>query len=365
MSTINPYSAGMPYITARKANQSDSSLPEIPFLTLDEYRRMIEELEGGNSEETVDPSTKLYNGSTARAALSDTEIAALANKYDVHNMSGETFDAFLDDLENMGALSRMEKDQLGYHGKVTVGYLRNGKLEESSTSGMWAAPNVPGGSEKLFDRQDANGDISRWINDRIQWERGYSSDPVQRKTEEDYEELHRVLAKIINRMGAQQKNSAGEAEKKELVRQLADRNSDFYTNMRTNLKAQVDKNKEDEEQQAIVDALGAVLDALSGKTDVSGNKESVNKAATDLTKKIGERIARLRQKNPDDPEIAKLENMLKRLQEMGIYIDLGDTDDIWQDEDETFETLTQFLIRRQAEETSAVHPTKNEVNEPA
>ena len=52
--------------------------------------------------------------------------------------------------------------------------------------------------------------------------------------------------------------------------------------------------------------------------------------------------------------------MLKRLQEMGIYIDLGDTDDIWQDE-----TLTQFLIRRQAEETSAVHPTKNEVNEPA
>lgn len=157
-----------------------------------------------------------------------------------------------------------------------------------------------------------------------------------------------------------------EARKKaELVRQLADGNSAFYANMRTALKAQVKKTREDEEEQAVIDALGAVLDALSGKKDVSGKKESVNKAATDLTKKIGERIARLKREDPENPEIARLESMLEQLQKMGVYIDLGDTDNWWKDEEETFETLTQLLTRRQAEEISAEHPNEKEVNQTA
>ena len=155
----------------------------------------------------------------------------------------------------------------------------------------------------------------------------------------------------------------GDEKKKALVRQLAVSSSEFYTNMRTTLKAQVKQTEEDEEEQAIVDALGAVLDALSGKKDVSGHKESVNRSATDLTKKIGDRIARLKREDPENPEIVKLENMLKRLQEIGIYFDLSDTDDWWTDEDETFETLTQFLTRRQAEEISKTHPNEKEVNQ--
>lgn len=153
-------------------------------------------------------------------------------------------------------------------------------------------------------------------------------------------------------------------EKAELVRQLADGNSDFYANMRTTLKARVEKTREDEEEQAVIDALGAVLDAMSGKKDVTGEKASLNKSAADLTKRIGERIVSLREKNPDDPEIVKLENMLRRLQEMGIYMDLSGMDDLWQDEDGTFETLTQLLTRRQAEELRT-HPNQIEVNEPA
>lgn len=42
--------------------------------------------------------------------------------------------------------------------------------------------------------------------------------------------------------------------------------------------------------------------------------------------------------------------MLQRLQEMGIYIDIGETDDIFTDEEDNFETLTQLLTRRQKEE---------------
>jgi len=154
---------------------------------------------------------------------------------------------------------------------------------------------------------------------------------------------------------------AAEKAKAELVRQLADANSDFYTNMRSQLKAQVEKNDEDRKEQAVIDALAAVLDAMSGRKDASGNKTSVNKSASELTQRVGERIKEL---DPDDPERVRLEQMLKQLQKMGIYFNLSDTDDLWRDENDTFETLTQLLIRRQTDEISTTHPITNEVNQP-
>ena len=345
--------------TRREENEAATGRPEVGFMTEKMYQEFIQrQLEQGPG--SVDRSDTIYNGSTTRTKLSDAEVAALASKYNVHNMSDAEYDALLDDLGSMGALSEREKRLLGQHGVVVIGSIQNGKLVPTGASGGWMAP---AGGTALFNRQDANGDIFRWINDRIQWRRGYSSDPEQRKNEKAYDETHEFLAGVINRMAAKQADNAEEARKAELVRQLADRNSDFYTNMRTTLKAQVDKTKEDEEEQAIIDALGAVLDALSGKKDASGHKESVNKSATNLTKKIGEKIARLRQEDPNDPEIVRLENMLKQLQEMGIYIDLSDMDDLWQDEDESFETLTQLLIRRQTEEIRAEHPNEKEVNQ--
>lgn len=169
------------------------------------------------------------------------------------------------------------------------------------------------------------------------------------------------------RAGLSDTELTGDEKKKALVRQLAVSSSEFYTNMRTTLKAQVKKTEEDEEQQAIIEALMAVLDAMSAKKDVSGEKEDVGKSATDLTKKIGDRIARLRREKPNDPEaakeIARLESMLRRLQEIGFYVDMDDTDDWWQDDEDNFETLTQLLTRRQAEEIQAAHPIEKEVNE--
>jgi len=355
MDIISHY-AGIPYVIAPGANLFNAGSTEVQYASADEYRKMIQELE---SRKTIPQSSTSYNGSATRSKLSDTEIAVLANKYDVHNMSDSEFDDLLDDLESMGAISEFEKRQLCYKGFADLDF---GDSQAGNLT-MWIAPSVPDGSRLLFNRWEANGDISRWINERIQWERGtWSSDPAEKKKQESCEEVHKVLAGIINRMGSQQKSNAEAAEKAELVRQLADGNSDFYTNMRTQLKAQVEKNDEDRKEQAIIDALAAVLDAMSGREDDSGNKTSVNKSASELTQRIGERINEL---NPDDPERVRLEQMLKRLQEMGIYFDLSDTDDLWQDEDETFETLTQFLIRRQAEETSMTHPITNEVNEPA
>jgi len=325
----------------------------------DEFLKMVRE----QDVKEPDKSAFLYNGSESRGRLSDTEIAVLANKYDPRNMDQDAYDNFLDDLQSMGAISDMEKRQLGYNGFQLIAYVdKDGNTVKcGSGDGVWNLPDSEDGLMCMVAPWDADTDLHKWLGKRTQKELLGVTDPSDREVAEAYENLLKNVFSVVDRMAVRRDEDAEEAKKNELVRQLADKNSDFYTNMRTQLKAQVEKNDEDREQQAIIDALGAVLDAMSGKEDGSGDKMSVNKSASELTKRIGERISKL---EPDDPERIRLEQMLKRLQEMGIYFDLSDTDGLWQDEDETFETLTQFLIRRQAEETSMTHPITNEVNEP-
>ena len=349
MDIIKHYSA-YPQLKASASCQAGASRLDGRYTSLDEFVRQME-AERGEPIAPTDRSKFLYNGSETRAHLSDTEIAVLANKYDVHDMDDETFYAFLDDLESMGAISNFEKKQLGYKG--FVGDFDSDDMQ-NLTMYAFVGPVKADGSTPLFNRWEADGDVYRWINDRIQWQLG--SCHAGQEELETQEALHKVLAGYINRMDAQQDKNAEAAEKAGLRRQIMDSESDFYTSMLNKMQAQVEKTRDDKEQQAIVDALGEVLDALSGKEDVTGEKASVNKTASDLTAKIGERIARLKQEDPEHPEAVKLEQMLKRLQELGIYFDLSDTDDIFTEEEDSFETLTQLLTRRQREEAISDTP---------
>lgn len=345
MDIVSHYST---YTTARSA-VSQAGTNTAKGVSDGAFGEMAQEV----SAKPADRSEHLYNGSTSRAKLSDAEIAALANKYDVRNMSDSEYDSFLDDLESMGAISEYEKrHQLGYKGIMYF------DPDDMST---W--PVGPDGSTPIFRRTEAGGDIYQWLTDRIQWMSGGSSDPAQKKAWENKVEMYNALADIVRRMDTRRAVNDKAEEKAELVRQLADGNSEFYVNMRAQLKAQVEKSKEDKEEQDIIDALGKVLDALSGKEDVTGKKVSLNKSASEMAKTVGNRISELK---PTDPERIKLEQMLKRLEDIGIYVDLDDMDDLWQSEDGTFETLTQLLTRRQTEEISK-DPQYNgkEVNETA
>ena len=59
------------------------------------------------------------------------ELAArLAEKYDPSNMTQEEYDSFLDDLVEEGILSRNQLGQLGYHGWVVLGSLKDATLSE-------------------------------------------------------------------------------------------------------------------------------------------------------------------------------------------------------------------------------------------
>ncbi len=358
MDIISHYSTYIPARTSA-ASRTGTKTPGVESVPGNEFLDMARE-QGG-----IDENSKLYSGSTVRAKLSDTEIAVLANKYDPHNMDQATYDTFLNDLQSMGAISDLEKRQLGYNGWQLIAYVdKDGKTVHcGSPSGVYHLPDSMDLTMCMIAPWEADTDLHKWLGERTQKKLVNVFEPSDWEAAEAYENLLKNLFGIVGRMEVRRADDEEAERKAELVRQLADKNSDFYTNMRTTLKAQVDKTKEDEEEQAIIDAMAAVLDAMSGREPVTGEKASVNKSASDLTKKIGEKIARLREKDPNDPEAARLENMLKRLQEMGIYIDLRDMDDWWQDENENFETLTQLLTRRQAEEINSEHPNEKEVNQ--
>lgn len=357
MDIIKHYSA-YPQLKASASCQAGASRLDGRYTSLDEFVRQME-AERGEPIAPTDRSKFLYNGSETRAHLSDTEIAVLANKYDVHDMDQETYDAFLDDLQSMGAVSEIEKRQMGYQGFQLIAYMgEDGNwVKCGSPSGVWSIPEgAIKNDECMFAPWGEETDISKWLADRTQNELVGVFDPSDWDQGRTYESLLKGVLKIVNRMEARQEEDAEAAEKAELRRQIMDSESDFYTGMLTRMQAQVEKTRDDKEQQAIVDALGEVLDALSGKKDVTGEKASVNKTASDLTAKMGERIARLKQEDPEHPEAVKLEQMLKRLQELGIYFDLSDTDDIFTEEEDSFETLTQLLTRRQREEAISDTP---------
>ena len=359
MDIINHYSA---YTTARTStvSQAGTATQKVGVMSENEFLEMIK------NSKLADESSFLYNGSESRARLSDTEIAVLANKYDPNNMDQDAYDKFLDDLEGMGAISNLEKRQLGYGGWQLIAYKgTNGEtIYCGSPEAGYFVPDAKEQQACFIVPWEADTDLHKWLGERTQKVLGEVAAPSTREAAEAYEKLLKNLYGIVGRMAVRRTDDEEAQRKAELVRQLADGNSDFYTRMRTMLKAQVEKSKEEQQEQDIIDALGKVLDALSGKKDVAGKKVSLNTSANELTKAVNDRIAELKRKNPNDPEIAKLENMLAQLRNAGLYTNMGILDDTQQGGDDTFETLTQLLTRRQAEEIST-HPNQKEVNEPA
>ena len=56
-----------------------------------------------------------------RTELSDQEIAELASKYDIHNMTQDQYNAFLDELVEKGTLTKADTMWLGRSGLQQIG----------------------------------------------------------------------------------------------------------------------------------------------------------------------------------------------------------------------------------------------------
>lgn len=80
------------------------------------------------------PGTYDPNDTFERRELTKDEIkelaTRLAEKYDPSNMTQEEYDSFLDDLVEEGILSRNQLGQLGYHGFVVLGSLKDATISE-------------------------------------------------------------------------------------------------------------------------------------------------------------------------------------------------------------------------------------------
>lgn len=104
-----------------------------------------------------------YEGKQAR--LSDQEIAGLAGKYNLHNMTRSQYDAFLDDLIEAGALSRFDAMRLGHHGwrilDINAGDFASGGI------GCGSARVNSGGNQPIQSLEDADGDLARWLESML------------------------------------------------------------------------------------------------------------------------------------------------------------------------------------------------------
>lgn len=296
---------------------------------------------------------KLYAGSETRATLSDAEIAVLRNKYDVRDMSMKEYDAFLDDLADMGAISGWEKVHLGYAGIRTFAYTdENGETVISDPAALWVTALPAGGSRPAFYPEEADGDILKWVSDRLSLWKPMGATEEQQKLQQKELDLFQTLSSILSRMtGTQpvtgeQGGTADEEEGPDLIDQIADPNSAFYQDMFQKLRLQWEQSEEDKKEQAIIDALGAILDGMRSTDGVTKRKDTATSMAG-LSKQISEL-------DEEDPRRQQLDLFRQRLNQLGIFVDLDLGVKGGKDKDKGWQTLTQSLID---EENSTFDPS--------
>lgn len=218
----------------------------------------------------------LFNGSETRAQLSKTEIIALANKYNVRDMDDDSFDALLDDLESMGAISNMEKQALGYRGMQIAAYAdQNGELVSVGT-GSWTARAEEDGSAPIRYRREADGDVCLWLKERAKWTPGENNVPAGQA--DIYETAHKVLGGIVSRMDQERPEGAAAPEQKasdsrreELLREIRD--GKFFEETIAHILETAQKLEEEKKKQATIDALSEMLDNISGRNEDARDKD--------------------------------------------------------------------------------------------
>lgn len=140
-----------------------------------------------------------------RRELSAEEIAELADKYNVHNMTQAQYDAFLDELVEKGALTRADTTWLGYHG------LQRLDVDMDKMFDAWSEGRLYGGTAYVTSAGDssiehlkqtleeADGDLLRWLEHMLA-RLSLGIDPSTREGSRQKEEAVNALRDIIRRM---------------------------------------------------------------------------------------------------------------------------------------------------------------------
>ena len=277
---------------------------------------------------------KLFLGSTRRTKLSDTEITALANKYNPYDMSTDEYESFLDDLMDMGAISPFERQEMRADG-----------LKVEKLGGGWAssAQGVYGGSP-CFHWFEAEGDVYRWSTDRATYTKCGPLTPEEEREASRVEDGYKARSGIVSRMATARpegkKASGGDGQG--IVSQFADPTSQLYQGLIGKMKDRMKDAAVDEQEQDVVDALDDVLEAM--------NERKANGRKSNLTQATAKISTVAQTYKPGDPRRVQLEQAANQMERLGIQLQTsGKTSESGGQESET---LTQRLIREEQENAS-------------
>lgn len=333
---IDAFSRIIDRMTAMKPEKT-SSTAKTPLTAA--QRRVLHEVAPGEFLDTSMIVSRKYSfWNSSRPRLSDDEIGQLANKYDFRHMDQQSYDAFLDEMVEKGVLTRDETKWFGYGGTVeTVEADRQVVLgKQAGENGVFFNFAYSQHTPFLEDGAEGSGDMFAWMKEMQRYSDGWPEGASQEVKDRAVQrcEMYSILNDILTR-------AAGVWDKDEpssIVKELADPNSDFYQDMFMRLKLQLQQSEEEKEKQAIIDALDAILESLCEKDeDGVPKKKTTVRSMAELSQVIDSL-------DKDDPRKAQLNLLRERLQTIGIYagLDVG-----VKDGDETWETLTQALIREE------------------
>ncbi|MDE7221032.1 MAG: hypothetical protein K2O45_15670 [Oscillospiraceae bacterium] len=289
--------------------------------------------------------TKAY-GKSSRPKLTDSEVRELGQKYDFRNMTQESYDAFLGDLVQKGVLTRGETGYFGYGGEVRKEAADSGLLV-MSIKGLDAryTQNTP----FLEDGASGSGNMVAWLAQMMTECEGGDGTQEGAKRAQQRMEMYGALIDVVYRatdtsvedtLRARYDKFAVTADHADsVIDQIVDPNSAFYENMLQRMRLQLEQSEEDKKEQAIIDALGAILDGMRSTDGVTKKKDMVSSVAG-LSKQISEL-------DEEDPRRAQLDLFRQRLNQLGIFVDLDLGVKGGKDKDENWQTLTQYLTSKE------------------
>ena len=287
-------------------------------------------------EELLEINRRSAYSVSGRTKLTDEEISELANKYDFRHMTQETYDAFLDDLVDKGVLSREETGWFGYGGVVIMDAI-DGKVYTVNP----VQPEFPAYDRNtpfLAGGRTGSGDMVAWIAQMMKRvDYAGANGPEAEKRALQRNEMYGALNDVISR-GAGAGDRGGS-----IIDQVANPDSDFYSDMFARLRIQLEQSEEEKKKQAIIDALDSILKGMQSK-DGKDRKDMATSMAG-LSKQISEL-------DKEDPRRAQLDLFRQRLNRMGVYVDMDEG--IFGGKDKDSETLTEYLI---GEETQELNPS--------
>lgn len=323
-------------------------------------RRVLHEVAPGEFLDTSKMVSRKFSfWNSSRPRLTDGEIGQLANKYDFRHMTQASYDEFLEEMVEKGVLTQDEIKWFGHggtvetveaDGEVMIMTSISKLVKETPTSveytsqAYWSdgSGKAYGGSKYgqhtpfLEDGAEGSGDMFAWMEEMQLsndcWLEGASQEAKDRAIQRC--EMYSILNDILTRAA----NVWKKDEQPDIVNQILDPNSKFYEGLYNRMKLQMQQSKEEQEKQAIIDALDAILESLCEKKDGDAPKKKTTvRSMAELSQVIDSL-------DKDDPRKAQLNLLRERLQSLGIYADL---DAGVKDGDETWETLTQELIREE------------------